>query len=479
VAITRRTAAASSGNNTTSCTVVIPAAVLTGDVLVLDVVNRDATTNVSVADNEGAGSWARITTVNATTNGSGQLWWKRATGNTASKTITVSGATGSVACVVTPYVGASIGSAPLGTPVGEANASGNELQAGITTARDGSWVHHAVACTSNDTLNPGDRTATSPTTLTESGEGVSAGGSDCSVSAASAEKTTAGATGNISWAQTDGTGASYAVEVLIATGPLTAASGSLAMTGTDAVLKYNRKVVADSGSFAMTGTAATLTRSYPLTASSGSFTVTGTDATLKYARILTAGSGSFALTGTAATTKYNRLVAAASGAFAVTGTDATLTHGQDANKTLTAESGSFTLTGTAATLKYNRVAVASSGSFALTGTAAALKYGRVVVASAGSFAMTGADATLTLGLPEATNYELAASSGVFTLTGTDAALKYNRIVVAESGAFTFAGTAATLTKFHPPSTPRKHARTFSSFTRSRSFGGLRRIRRQR
>lgn len=215
MAITRGTATAAVGAFTTSCTLVINAGVVTNDILVLDAVNRDSTANLTVTDDDSGGNtWTLLTNQAANTNGSGQRWWKRATSGTASKTITVSGATGSVTAVVTPYTGCPTTDTPFGTAVSEANASGNEVQAGITTTRSGSWVLFMVACTSNDTLNPTSYTATDPATLTESGEGTSTGGSDCSVSHASAEKAAIGATGNISWAQTNGTGASIATELL-------------------------------------------------------------------------------------------------------------------------------------------------------------------------------------------------------------------------------------------------------------------------
>lgn len=226
----RGSAFVSSGANTTSCTATIDAAVQSGDVLVLDVVNRDSTANVSVTDNDtGGNTWTLKTNQAANTNGSGQRWWKRATSGTAGKTITVSGATGSVACAGQAYSGCEASGDPLGATVGEANASANETQAGITTTRSLSWVLHMVACTSNDTLNPGNRTATSPTTITERGEGTSSGGSDCSVSHASAEKAAAGATGNISWSQTNGTGASMANELLA---PISLGDDSDSFTGT-------------------------------------------------------------------------------------------------------------------------------------------------------------------------------------------------------------------------------------------------------
>lgn len=215
MAITVGTSTATSGNQTTGFTLVINSGVVSGDILLLGVTNRGATADPTVVDNDtGGNTWAKIGNQNADTNGAITVWWKRATSGTASKTITVSGCTNSASGCVTPYTGCLGSGNPYGTPVSEANASGDESQAGITTGTDGSFVCLFVGCTSNDTLNPNTYTATSPTTLTERAEGVSSGGSDCSMSHASAEKASAGATGTISWLQTDGTGASMAFELL-------------------------------------------------------------------------------------------------------------------------------------------------------------------------------------------------------------------------------------------------------------------------
>lgn len=215
MAITVRTSTVTSGANTTGFTLVINSAVVAGDILLLGVTNRDSTADPTVVDND-SGTWLKVHNQNANTNGAITVWWRRATSATASKTITVSGCTGSASGVVTPYVGALAVGTPYGTPAGEANASANETQVGITTTRPGSFACLFVGCTSNDTLNVSTYVATDPATLAERGEGVSSGGSDCSMAHASAVRSAAGATGNISWSQTNGTGASAAFELIIA-----------------------------------------------------------------------------------------------------------------------------------------------------------------------------------------------------------------------------------------------------------------------
>ncbi len=438
--ITKGTWVATSGNQTTGFTLTVPAGVIVNDIVVIGITNRDATTNPTCTDNEGAGTWTRITTVNANTNGSISIWWKRASANTNGKTVTVGSCTGSASGALGYYRGASLAASPFGTAVPEANASADVSQAGVTTARDGSMVIHLVGCTSNDTLNPGNRSATTPSTITEDAEGVSAGGSDCSLSFASDLRTAAGATGTISWTQAggNGTGASLAIELLPAWTAMTASSGAFAFGGTAATLLYKHKVAADSGSFAFTGTAATLRKAYPMTASSGAFAFTGTNATLKVGHKVAADSGAFAMTGTAAALKVGHKIAADSGSFALTGTAADLVYTPNTGTTLTADSGGFAFTGTSATLKQGHRAAADSGAFSFTGTDAALRVSHRAAASSGSFAFTGTNATLAVGR------RLAIGSGSFGFAGTSAALKYGHRISAGSGTFAFGGQAATL-----------------------------------
>ncbi len=467
--ITKGTGVATSGNLTTGFTLVVPAAVALNDFVICAITNRDATANPTCVDNEGAGTWARLTTVNATTNGSISLWWKRASANTASKTVTVGGCTGSASGALFYYRGVTLAAVPFGTPVGEGNASGNETQAGITTARDGSLVIHLVGCTSNDTLAPGNRTATSPTTITEDVEGVSSGGSDCSMSIASDVKASAGATGTITWAQTDGTGASLAVELYAAYDNLTATTANVPITGTDAALKYHRRVTADSGAVAITGTAATLGRKITLVATAGAIAITGTDATLTYVPItgytLTADAGDVPITGTSAELRYHRNLTADAGAVPITGTDASLERGLEVAAdsgnvpitgtdatlrrviTLVAAAGNLPITGTDADLRYNRRGASAAGAVPITGTDAALRVNLRLPASSGNVPIAGTDATLTY-IP-AGQYSLTATSGSVPITGTDASLRVMRQIAAEAGAVPITGTAAALAVISP------------------------------
>jgi hypothetical protein len=173
-------------------------------------------------------------------------------------------------------------------------------------------------------------------------------------------------------------------------------SGSYAITGTAATLKYGHLVSASSGTYAMTGTAATLLHAHTLTASAGSYTVSGTAATLSKAVPLSASAGSYTVTGTAATLLNTHIISAASGSYTETGTAATLTAG----KLLTAAAGSYVISGTAATLNYsgslnNYELDVDAGSHTVTGTASTLLWKRILTATPPSFDVTGTSAGLT------------------------------------------------------------------------------------
>lgn len=115
---------------------------------------------------------------------------------------------------------------------------------------------------------------------------------------------------------------------------------------------------------------------YSLPADSGSIAITGTAASIKFNRSLSAGVGALNLAGTDAALKFNRVLACDAGSIAVTGTDATLTYsGAGApTYTLTAEGGSVAITGIAASLKFNRLLNAASGAIVVTGSAVTLTY---------------------------------------------------------------------------------------------------------
>lgn len=213
MAITIGTSVTDGANATTSVTLVIPSTVLSGHILVAAFVNRDATADPTVTDNDtGGNTWSRLASQSASGNGAISVWYKRATHTTFSKTVTASGFTNSSAGGLTPFIGASQEANPfLGTTVvGAANASADVTQPEIVVAEGGSMVFLVVGATSNDNLNVATQASADPVSLTEQFEDVSTAGSDCSIALACAVKTAAGATGAFTWTMSNGTTASMA-----------------------------------------------------------------------------------------------------------------------------------------------------------------------------------------------------------------------------------------------------------------------------
>jgi hypothetical protein len=180
---------------------------------------------------------------------------------------------------------------------------------------------------------------------------------------------------------------------------LALASGSFALTGQAALLKFNRTVAAAQGSFTLSGKAVSFTHTYPLTAAKGTFTLTGNAAGLTFNRALTAARGTFTLTGNAATLTYTPV-----GGY-----------------NLTAAAGGYTLSGQAAGLLFNRGVVAAKGTFTLTGNAVGLFFDRALAAARGAYTFTGNAVNFT-DTPVSGAYSITAAGGSFVLSGMDARL---------------------------------------------------------
>ncbi len=199
-AVTHRASIAGTGNTTTSVGIVIPASTVANDIVIAAFTNGGSTADPSVSDNEGAGSWAKVLSGN---DGGSNLsvWWKRASGSTAGKTITASGFTNSCAGVCSVYPGALTSGNPYGGQTYQSNASGTESHAAITPTVDGSMVFLVVG--NQPDIAIATQAATSPAVLLERAEHLSTGGLDSSVALASEVQVTAGSTGALTWAQTN------------------------------------------------------------------------------------------------------------------------------------------------------------------------------------------------------------------------------------------------------------------------------------
>lgn len=286
----RASAVANSTTNTTSLTVTIPASVQADDLLFLVTSNYGAATNPTVTDNDSGGNtWARIGGSDPNRgSSSSDVYWKRATSGTASKTITVSGCTNSCSAGVSAFSGGRTTDPPYENVTAESNLGGNETQAGFTPTVSGSMVCLAVCNVVND-LAVGSQSSTSPGALTEFFEHLNTGGGSCATNLSGAVQSVAGATGSLTWSQTNSDTGSIGWNILPAGFNVTAESGSYTLTGTSAALTYATEaiVVATSGVYQLTGTDASLLYgvSITMTAEAGSYVLTGTEPTLTYTAI--------------------------------------------------------------------------------------------------------------------------------------------------------------------------------------------------
>jgi CBS domain-containing protein len=255
--VIHRASTAGTGNTTTSVGIVIPASTVANDIVIAAFVNGGSTADATVADDEGAGTWAKILSGDDGTSNL-SVWWKRASANTASKTVTASSMTNSCTGVVSVYSGALTSGNPYAGHTFENNISGNESHAAITPTVNGSMVILVVGQQPDIAIDT--EAATSPAVLIERGEHLSTGGLDCSVALASEVQVTAGTTGALTWAQTNAATMSIAFYLT----PEVAASGLSAtvnqITETDLAQAISRLKVKAIGQNTETDLSQTVTR---------------------------------------------------------------------------------------------------------------------------------------------------------------------------------------------------------------------------
>lgn len=247
MAVTYITNALGPTNSTTSFSITLPAT-QAGDILILEFCHRGLAIGTIGGTYTGpAFTWEKGQTF-AGALYSGHTYWSRATGNHAGQTVTGSGLTNSCAAILTVYRGALAAGDPLAdaTIVGEQNASGDETQAQIITATNGSWVVLVVVNSPDLAVNT--QACTSPGALTERAERLSIGGTDSSIAHASAEKATAGGTGAFTWTQTNAASGSwaYAIQPEPPAANPTISSASMADADRDWDVPYQDIVIAFS-----------------------------------------------------------------------------------------------------------------------------------------------------------------------------------------------------------------------------------------
>lgn len=224
-------------------------------------------------------------------------------------------------------------------------------------------------------------------------------------------------------------------EAIITTGQsVIADTGSLTLTGSNAVIALEDNIVAHTGSLTLVGSEASVTTGESVTLESGSLTLTGSEAVITSSDTVVADTGTLALTGSDAVITENENISLDSGTLVLTGNEASIT--EQTASDVVAESGSLALAGNEAVVITSDSVPAESGSLALTGSNAVIDEGITVVAESGSIGLTGSNAIIT----EAQS--VTASTGTLTLNGNNAVI--NEGVTASSGALTLTGSNAVI-----------------------------------
>jgi hypothetical protein len=336
-AVTHRASTAGSGTTTTSVGIVIPASTAANDIVIAAFTNGGASADPSVADDEGAGTWAKILSGDDG-NSNLSVWWKRASSSTASKTVTGSGFTNSCTGVVSVYSGALTSGNPYAGQTFQSNASGTESHAAITPTVNGSMVFLVVG--QQPDIATSTQAATNPAVLTERAEHLSTGGLDCSVALASETQIIAGTTGALTWAQTNAATMSIAFYLTPQALGATTLTGVGAADGTGTATGVGRATIKAAGTNATgTGTATGVGRATIKAAGLAESTSTATAT----GKLILATVGNAAGTSTAAATgkSTNKAVGAADGTSTVTAVGnatAKAAGAADGTSTATAES---------------------------------------------------------------------------------------------------------------------------------------------
>jgi len=281
---------------TTAADVHLPSWLLANDVIFAWITNRDATGDPTVGDDEGAGSWAKVTNQAAATSGSGSIWWKRASANTHDKLLSISGVTGSIAVVIRVYRGAVTTGDPYEQVAGEANASGNETQVQITPTGNDRRVCFAVFNKAD--ITPTTMVCTDPTLVSQT-HYRSTGGSDSAVDVVCGQQGTAAPTGAFTWAQSNGTTASVAFAIIPASAGVSAAPGvgSLTLTGQAPTIFGTKVAAPGAGALSLTGLAPAARLHIRVKPGVGSLSLNGLAPAAKLNIIPKPGAGALSLTG--------------------------------------------------------------------------------------------------------------------------------------------------------------------------------------
>jgi hypothetical protein len=224
-----------------------------------------------------------------------------------------------------------------------------------------------------------------------------------------------------------------AVPVAGPTYTLTAASGTLSLSGQATGLEAGRLLTAANGTVSLSGQAAALTAGRSLTAASGTLSLSGQAAGLLVSRALTAAQGTITLAGQAAALNYGYTLIAAQGTISLSGQAA----GLAVSRQLTAAQGTLSLSGQAVGLYRGFYVAAAQGTISLTGQAAGLTIARLLTAANGTISLSGQVAGLIYS--GSAGYTLTADAGALSLSGQASALLASRLMTAEYGTISLSG----------------------------------------
>jgi hypothetical protein len=149
--------------------------------------------------------------------------------------------------------------------------------------------------------------------------------------------------------------------------------GSYTLTGFNAAIRTDRRILAVQGAYSLTGNPQTLARSIPILAAQGSYSLSGQVTVFAVAHRITAAQGSYTLTGNAQSLRHAYPVLAALGTYALNG-----------------QAQSFIVA--------HRIA-AAQGSYSLTGNVTGFQRIVSMAAAFGTYNFSGMDAVLSVGAP--------------------------------------------------------------------------------
>lgn len=211
-------------NPSTSTTITIPT-VAVDDIGVIIVSISNTATAPTVTDNDSGGNtWTKIDEVTGAADNA-SIWWKRMTSASSAKTVTVSQASAdSMSAGLTVFRGVTTAATPYEAFSKEANASGNETHASITTLTDNAMVVFAIGESDNNAVSSVAAANDPPGGLTTGVTHSSNAGGDTGVGIYYDTLATAGATGAVTWSMTDATSGTFLFGLIPQ--PTTSATGA-------------------------------------------------------------------------------------------------------------------------------------------------------------------------------------------------------------------------------------------------------------